>query len=818
MSSDAINSQVRNSPAVTHSLDSHGSANGLQNFDFTDSYNSFPLPAPYAQQRVIHGIAIGLLVGGCVGLAATAAAAVWLIGTPLFIITSVSVGAVVSIAMLIAGIVLKLKKFEFWQDPNYRRQIAVEMVETVQAEQLSFRGLQTRFSSAMVQGILSDNQLNQLYREDITQLSYSDFIQRHGFDLLGRLTLQHREEMHAKFLLFVANSDLAIREIRQQHRDAIAILGITTDELIDHALFQQIDDLQSRDLTYRQFQQNNGHEAVAGFIRINEGVQPLIREAFLNMGWQDMTDVDFAADRRLLDIEEEHIHASVRRDNGLEYFAFKRKHGLAPLLQGVIAREEYPDAWEEEVLAHLSTQPASTVMEHTPDLHMFGIDSHQFLLQRWRRTPLAEIFSSDRREFTAIYLASAEGRDDATTRILQEADDSGWSIQQLLQFRELWGRNLLTPLTQFSDGSTIQQRFDREIQTIGALEMLLEAYGGIAFENGLFSSPVVQRLVVQVHRTHPLQPLPRNIEQILQRFPTLVPGALLRLLQDGQRQQAAVTGAFESFSEECERNLRDSHAALSAQHETRKAEIAMALRPQVEECRAMRNRCQELLREKVARVARISHYRSQLSQPQRMAALQQRISRGQSSHIVHVREVSARMVGLEELCRHAEVLHAALSAASVQGFAAAAQQRNRIQEVQQEINTHRSHIQSLQSSLRASESSVVGLQMQLEAMQRSSGLSNSEQQHLAALVSSEEAFLRPILYESEALERSLAIEQRRLQSTERSQLKAAKKVFVQAHQAEERVCHSAIRRADERRLSQEQQLREAFIRHLDALV
>lgn len=493
----------------------------------------------YKREKVIHGLGISLIVVGSAAAAATIAAVVLLSGIPAAVITVGVVGGAVSLAMLITGIALRVKS-EFWQDPEYRTRRGLEMVSIAMDEGLSYPDFRRRFV-ADIDHAIEDRHYNMLYGADVQTLTYGAIFDRHGQHLIGRLDEPNKQVLREKFLAFLDTNRDPARQIQNIHGAAMRALNVSNEELASHLLLQQMDALQAQNLTYRQFCANNGHDIVVTFLHLNARIRPVLRDAFMMMGWQELTSDAFASDRTMLGISLEDIHARVRRDLDMDYFSFRAKHGNQPLVESVIQRDEFPEEWQGQLVREVARRDAAFVVEHAADLQLYEIDYRETLCRRWQQTPISEIYQQDRREFCAIYLNIEECRTDARQRLLAEIATSGWDMKQLITFTEFWDRRIITPADEIVEGVTIQSCFDQEIASISSIVQLVERYGAIAIRHGLFDTQHVRKLVVRAFRDAGLRSLPTELSSIFERFPVLIPDEVRRLHQDSVRELSALT-------------------------------------------------------------------------------------------------------------------------------------------------------------------------------------------------------------------------------------------------------------------------------------
>lgn len=384
-----------------------------------------------------------------------------------------------------------------------------------------------------------------------------------------------------KFLAYIATLDKGVMDILGNFKSTMETLDVPAAKIAELSLKRQIEALRSGAITYQQFRDANSIEGLRLFLDIDRSLEADFRTAYLKMGHLEMAHPRFQEDRTLLGISIEGILEAITADAAeMGYFAYKAKHGLAALqnefliLDSNSATYKCSVTWRHELIDYLKDKPAEVVFRHDEDLKIFGESALKLLEQRWSTTPISQIMqSADKAAYIKHGLSTPEAQAETASRLLQEADQKGWQVKQLLNFPELWQTNVLTPQTTFADGRTIQERLEEEIRLMPQLSQLVEQYQKADDYKMLSSAtPPVRKLVLDLYKKHALKALPVEDEKLLAKFPYFVPEQLPEIVRTGKEKLQEIHARSEkakwhtkAASEQLKDKLKDefSQAASS---------------------------------------------------------------------------------------------------------------------------------------------------------------------------------------------------------------------------------------------------------------
>lgn len=185
----------------THDHSSKGTLKNVKQIDVSEN-------TPWnKREKDVHALGIALLVLGILAAAATVALAFFLTATPIVIIAAVAVSAVVATAMTIAGICL-VAKSQFWDDPAYREKQKENLIKDVKESNLSYPELQNKYRTEIHQHkLLSNEDYDDIYTQDVIQLDYPTFKKRHSEELIEKLSDNNQHKLLNSYLQHLAKDE-----------------------------------------------------------------------------------------------------------------------------------------------------------------------------------------------------------------------------------------------------------------------------------------------------------------------------------------------------------------------------------------------------------------------------------------------------------------------------------------------------------------------------------------------------------------------------------------------------------------------------------
>jgi hypothetical protein len=168
----------------------------------------------HKREKTIHGLGIALLAIGVAAAAATVAVALFLTATPVIIITAVSIGAIASTAMIIAGICLTAKS-QFWEDPAYRERQKESIAKEVKGAKLSYQEMANKYQVEIGNyKLFSDEDYDAIFGSEIGTCDYPTFKNKHGDELIAKLSEANRQKLLDSYLQHLGGISWSFKDIQ----------------------------------------------------------------------------------------------------------------------------------------------------------------------------------------------------------------------------------------------------------------------------------------------------------------------------------------------------------------------------------------------------------------------------------------------------------------------------------------------------------------------------------------------------------------------------------------------------------------------------
>lgn len=197
--------------------------------------------------------------------------------TPQVIITNVKRFAWLTVSLFTLGIIPRFKK-EYWNDPAYRREIGKAMVKDIKDKELPYKEIVKRYGKEIdTYDILTKKDLNSFLTNDLNN-KYSDFIDKHGKEVLAILSDENREVLKSNFLSFAKSTfQYSYKTLMKHYQDVIIGLQITPEE-IEEKIKED-----AKNLTYDKFITRHGLGCITG--KWPGGDKPIISDKSNEKNW-----------------------------------------------------------------------------------------------------------------------------------------------------------------------------------------------------------------------------------------------------------------------------------------------------------------------------------------------------------------------------------------------------------------------------------------------------------------------------------------------------------------------------------------------------
>lgn len=156
-------------------------------------------PALFERQQVVRTAGKVCAVFAVASVGAVAYTALALTATPVIVLTAFSASVVLTVALGVASYIA-LRKHDYWQDPEFRRERGKFVAYEIESQNLGYDQIQDRYGNEIRQyAILNDQDLRSLLEADLAVLGYQTFIGKHTTRAFSRLTDQGLDILRGKF-------------------------------------------------------------------------------------------------------------------------------------------------------------------------------------------------------------------------------------------------------------------------------------------------------------------------------------------------------------------------------------------------------------------------------------------------------------------------------------------------------------------------------------------------------------------------------------------------------------------------------------------
>lgn len=272
-------------------------------------------------------------------------------------------------------------------------QAAVKQQKDLAAEEEQFKDLYTPIKRAY--------QFQQLIKRSINYIQFKNS----GENVFEDLPQEKRTQIADRYLDALVNDNPGMKMLVSHYSEENQFFQISQSDLVKYTYNFE---MRQSSINFQRFFEQNGLDLINSLQDEEKGLLlPKLKVAYFEMPFHAMVAVEYNEIRRLLDISDELIQETLKKDAEdcqFDYQKFVHKRGAESLAQDILPAEMRTQLIQS-LKEFIKDCPTRELKEHSQALIATDLAGSEFLFEKWRSKTLAQIFqsSTDRDSFLEHY-------------------------------------------------------------------------------------------------------------------------------------------------------------------------------------------------------------------------------------------------------------------------------------------------------------------------------------------------------------------------------------------------------------------------------